>query len=891
MNIKTVGCMILALGAVAFSASAADYYLKSGVTDWAVADSYTTDAAGTQTATSVPSGSDTIVLPANATFELTAPSGSFDVFANCKRITPQDGSVVEVTVAEGEATMNSAFRGTGDCGELVKLGDGMLTLASTDAVVDGQFMRGYQTAITVSSGSLKLPQAVTSTYNVFGRVTVAAGATLYTCCEKPGSEAGAWTNVKSLFGAGLVTNAPPAGCTRAQYNLDFWDAKTVSKFSGKICKPIVIYNADGGPAELTGAESDFATLYLCNASDNYPIDVRGMISVPSLAYPGPLGGWGIQFRDKGGIIHYFGEGETTTRSYDFYQQNTDGMLSYFDAGWKGGITFTGSWRVWSENAVRPIVLTGSNTTACVFNNSFEDKSKAQNSAIYPIKRGTGTWRFGTTAQQWRDALGGMAVEDGVLEFETIAEKGANGSLGKANRLTACDAAALKDGKTVPYAYTLGSAAGGRGMMSYVGTNNAVCTTRPAVLAGEGGFRNSSGKLFCFAGVSGRDAGKEMTFVVDGTNTATNRIADVTDGEGTVSVVKEGTGTWKLTGEQSFSGDLKVKAGTLLVEGKDEKYTWFRWTIKELQESGYQLALRQFALLDKDCYQQNVGLTYTVATPPSQYWDNAAVNSDYLPLNPGEVAFGRAYTAGYGSGYGPAQLFIGNVSGLPLTMQFGGSGNLSKDVPGSWIVFVMRLPVGANEVVAHDVMGYNPSSYLLRWPKRAMVEASIDGVKWDVVWAEQDYEISENARTKNNFWYKSGNWLYYPNKIGTEGFRHTAGHVTRSPLKNVRSVSVAKGATLKADGSLTIKGLTIDASGMGTIDGFAFAENGTLAVENAEPGKAISVTGDYRNVTSLGNLANWSVRVNGVDRKNYSVAVDEATGTVSVQQPGMVILVR
>ena len=894
MRNKKTGCAFLGLFAVFASANAADYYMKAGASDWSAVASYTTDAEGEHAAATVPSSGDTIFLPPDGIYEIDAASASFGVFANCHMIRPRSGSVVRVTVT-GEATMNSAFYSADWHGELVKLGNGTLTLASTDKAGEATFMRDYQSGITVSSGTLVMPQAVEKNYVSLGKVTVAEGATLFTSCAAPGFS-GAWTRMMSLHGAGLVTNAPPPDCSRTSHYIALWGTgDESSRFDGKIMSPIAFYNDAGGSVTLTNPESNFGTMYISGGTGTYPASDKGTISVPSLAYPGPLGGWGVQFRDNGGTIHYYGTGEETRRCYDFYQPATAGKPSYFDAGANGNISFLAGWRLRVDNTVRPVVLMGSNTTAaCVFNNAFEEPDT---SAFYFVKRGSGTWRFSDTNVAWRNLKGGMAIEDGVVEFESIAERGAICSLGLATKLTACDSMAIRNGAYVPYAYTFGGEAGGCGFLSYVGSTNAVCTTRPAVVAGAGGFRNDTDTVFCFAGITARDSDRECTFVIDGSGAAENRIADITNGMGTVSVVKNGTGTWKLTGEQSFSGDLKVNAGTLLVEGKNEKYTWFRWTVKELRSTGNTIRMRQFALLDANGYQQNVNLSYAPLQAPAGLWKPDLVNNDfdYLALEPGQMALGRRTKAGFDEGCGPEQLFKGGVSGNAMSMSFsdpdtGEDKNISSADPASWFVLAMRLPDSANEVVAHDVMGFNYSSHLSRWPKRAMIEASTDGVKWDTVYEEQDYVLHSNATSKNNYWYNSGDWRNHPNRIGS-GYAHSSGHVTRSPLENVRSVSVAANATLKSNGSLAIRSLTVDAEGgMGTIDGFSFAETGCLTVENADAGKPIAFHGTFKSVTGLSNLAGWSVnvKVNGRSRRCYSVAVDEETGRVTLNPCGLMI---
>ena len=93
------------------------------------------------------------------------------------------------------------------------------------------------------------------------------------------------------------------------------------------------------------------------------------------------------------------------------------------------------------------------------------------------------------------------------------------------------------------------------------------------------MKSSSEKPFVFGGVSA-DSNAEATLTLAGDTAATNEIWNVTNGAGTTSLVKDGSGTWALCGTNNFSGAITVKSGTLIVKNLSEfNYDWFRWTIK------------------------------------------------------------------------------------------------------------------------------------------------------------------------------------------------------------------------------------------------------------------------------------------------------------------------
>ena len=102
------------------------------------------------------------------------------------------------------------------------------------------------------------------------------------------------------------------------------------------------------------------------------------------------------------------------------------------------------------------------------------------------------------------------------------------------------------------------------------------TSRKTALAGAGRFRFGEGSLFKYsAGISGLGAG-EKAMCFESVAGAKNVIAGISDGDVTVSVVKEGAGKTVLTGDLDFTGDLRVEGGELVLQDiNNADYRYYR----------------------------------------------------------------------------------------------------------------------------------------------------------------------------------------------------------------------------------------------------------------------------------------------------------------------------
>ena len=942
--------------------------------DWSDPNNYRTESSAVPAV--VPGSCDTVTVQ-NCEYKIAVPSASFNAIKGFNRIIPVTGSkfVFDVTDTANEYTNSCAMTaGLGSTdykkGEIVKKGPGTLVLAADGVVVNKTAFYDYYLGLTVVEGALKLPQYSSAQTAYYGCTSVSNGATLFTTSQKPGGST-ALTLLRTLSGDGILTNTVTKGSTRSGHSMaTAGNGSEASVFSGIIATPITLYQQTGtGQLTLLGTNSNFSNTYFGYSSSiySYPESDYGVISFltigdvngksSSLGGPGKEMLTSVNSLNAKGVLRYLGTGgETCSRKFSL---GTQGVV-WFDAGAHGGITFTGNWEAWCQQGnvfyrLRRLNLAGSNETACVIKGNLApfvipSPPAAANSVgyiantsgydcvsfpIYVTKRGTGVWRFAKGAAS--TATGGMAIEQGTLQFETIAEKGKACSLGLATQTTACDPNALLTNSAtyVDYAYTLGNPANAadRPVFEYVGTTNAICTTRPIALVGGGGELRSSSTNpamgLTFEGVSPRDANATCTFVLGGTNTSErNVVSGISDGAGKVNLLKTGRGRWTLTGDNPFTGSLHVADGTLELRGP--RYTWFRFTIKEVagwttsQARGdntygpsYGLTIGEVALYDKDGVRRNVGLTQPFDPATYPLW-GAKYGRDYREMSEGQAEWDTY--AGY--------FFNGSVMGSTvdvydtskyyrtfnrrLDVLFEGAATTDgwfyfaypgQDLPGtgdarvaeqrqpklsepdSWLSLVMRLPDDTPEIRSYDLSS-GLAAQSNRWPLKFSLEGSVDGRSWTMLDNHINYDADALTNGHEHCWYSD------LQPVGSSETRTGFPINGAAPSANLAtahasSISVGANGTLVGSHGSTLSSLAVDVADAGTIQGFAFAAEGTLDVTGTVGPGGAELPMTFTDVEGLDNLSRWTLTVNG--RSNYSAKV--SGGRVTIFRKGFAVIFR
>jgi len=890
MNSRIIASVVALAGSVAFAGNTCTWKPDSETTstDWSDKNNYVEGVA--------PAGGngDTIVVPSGKTVYLVASDAKSraivrDGFALIKMIgrfgEAANPALMVVTVGEDDdLTLNGKVLGyrTADAanpdaqsGLIVKRGLGALRLKSDLSGTDAY------SNYTVEEGDFYLPQALTSapTYHdicVSNNATlhIAGGASKYT------------ETINCLTGEGVVTNSHANGYSDITLSIT-----GECTFGGKLTN--VRLTCKGGRMTLSGTESTMTSVVTAGFNRSAGLDAGGVIRMATVGMggePSSLGqNSGFVFGTVGGAFEYVGTGEVTDKEVRWQYPKT--QMNFLSGGPKGGLEFdsNSAWNIaWTgkktDNGMASLGLGGDNpTNVCVMAGAIAQSTDDQGrtNRLYITKYGPGIWRFKDNAV--RTGVGGIAVREGTLQFDSLDEAGTASALGSAvdvhtNYWGAYDAAAKSD-----HVFELGGA-DTEGTLELTGAKSVWCTTRPAVLKGGARFKNSTANAFRFADVK-NVSGTAQTVALDGSGMGENVLADVVDTVAApVSVVKEGAGTWTFSNTNAIHGVVAVKGGTLKIRSAAGKYTWFLWTVDGVIDptAAASCTASEFCLFrTNDLARVNGGMT---------------VVSDYAGIQAGEAAFlTRKSISGSNS---LSKLFDGanaNNSILSVTVN---SAVPSAEAP---LPILMRLDAATPEIGRYDfsahfgvspTKGYTPSQYGCH-PKSWTLKGSVDGLHWDVLHTisdSTDRNCGMPVGLYDDRFYASQSNQAQAMATGTNAHVVASTSVSAfNPLAAVSSVSVAAGAALEVEGdALELSKLKIDATGMGTLRNVKLASTGTLTVENLPAGSSFTLPGTYENVSGLENLAHWTL---AGDRRVQNRRVVVKDGKVTLVGPGMMLIFR
>jgi len=851
-----------------------------------------------------PGAEDDVLLPKNVVVKLNAKDDAeWEAFNRIRRVRADDDCFLEVDIGENDREMQCAFTFQAhegrNRGKLIKKGAGSLWLMSARSEFKSSngIHQDYYANFDVVEGALKLPQdAVGGTDVKIGNVCISNNAAFYTLATS--DKVLTHTYVRELWGepGSIVTNTAPIENSSNQ--LLWSNGDKVSIFAGRLCAPIRWRS--GGYVHLTGVENTIVSTF--TQSDNKGAGMTGPhAGIAKFGKKGELSSIGtsgsIYARENGGAFKYIGTGEETDVDFEIGSEVNFPYPGFLSGGDVGGLIWGGLWYPTAGACQQRLVICGDGMKTNVMKGAIQSRHyDGEYYSFFIRKQGQGTWRIEDSSKGldlYYQMRGVWGVDEGTLQFASLAEKGFLSSLGLSTELFKDYCGAKEESKRASYAFTLGGDST-EGALEYVGDKDEFCSDRNMWLCGDGAFVNNGAKKIRFRGVSSVAEGESpsarpVKFTVRGESTAENEILDITDSvERPVSVVKEGAGTWVLGGEQSFRGSLEVKNGKLIVR-RPKTYTWHRWTITSKEGTGgsasnyYQM--QEFAVFDAEGFRQNFGLS---------------LNSDYASLVPGEVAYGTdKRPAVNGEGVDLDCLFDDIKSkdgsnGWNATMRepnkASGFQKPIRTDPTSWIPIVMRLPAEAKPIESYDVV-YFQTNYHVRSVTSYFVDGSVDGVHWDRL-----STVEDPGFVGANCWQYRGT-----SKVNGERTKaHLSGcKIASAPAKlfdvlnNVKSVSVNSGAELVFEGDIVIPALSFDCeAGGGTFSGCKFAEkDGFIDIANVPDGSTkIDFGWTFNGCSGVENIKGWSVLQDGVETSRYSISVEDGNKVVAVRT-GLHMVIR
>ena len=764
--------------------------------------------------------------------------------------------------------------------------------SAIDVVVATNRQTNFTGYNVLEKGRFLLPnvQYASGNYYQFGRFTVSNEAALVV----------RYTGTQSFYGLfcdGMFTNAAVSAATvRSSTDRDSY-----------IAGPIVgswKFNTSG-PLKITGTNN--VNFTGSDAAINPYNGVRFGIAkfgVKNSAHSSIGDIDAIKPAYYGTIIEYLGTGETTDKGLVI--AGSTGCEQELDGGetgglvWQGKFEYTGAYK----KEMQRFVFSGNGTAKTNILDCAWD-ALSDGCSTYITKRGPSTWRF--NSNDGRKNAGVIAVEEGTLQFESVAEKGRVCSLGTADILHERYSGTYDAARTVDYAYLLGTtnetgASATEGVMEYVGTSRTVSATRPIRLQGDGRLSSPSGDLQ-LVGVRPL-AGGDRTLTLSAGEGVSSSLDDLVDGDGRVSVVKEGAGTWTIGGASSISGGIDVRGGELRVIGLNVPYEYYRFTVMGTPggEAGtesycYIVTFDELSLFDSEGNRLNSTMIWKRDDHPTAGY--YPVSGDARELAPGEIFSGRTDRMHF---------YANNTFGMDYLCNNTAANqqgrcfhyfwtNSKADAPQllrpeTHLPVVMRVAESAiGRAVKYDFLNKwldkTSESELDFTPNSFKIEGSPDGASWTELNRQENYT---SPATKNS-WYSDG--TTFSKTTAPTGFAISPRTTIGVSLAGVTNVSVAAGATLTAVGDVApISRITVDAAaGAGTINGFAFAESGTLAIAN-EPAGAPSydVSLNLSSCTNAGNLARWTLLVDGVDMSaKRSVKVSD--GGITITRKGFMMIIR
>lgn len=359
--------------------------------------------------------------------------------------------------------------------------------------------------------------------------------------------------------------------------------------TGNGVKGTVNFNATGGAAwyGLLGL-SDFTGDPIIGSSTQV-VTVR-VSQLANAGLPSSLGaGSGITLGLPGSTqearLEYFGAGnQSTNKTINLSNAAATDRIA---ANGNGTLSLNGDIKIVTSTGNKTLVLHGQSTAGNFVNGILDQGNNVLTLQINPIvanddRYGASKWIF-TNANN--NFSGNLSINMGILELRGDLKTGSGNATTVFGNLTGARTIDMGVANWDGRRYDItggGDQLGGLGGLTNIGTlifsdPNAGTATFASNITfnqsfegstnpGGGEFINNGTKTIVINGnlqVTGSNGARN--WMLDGTNTTTNTINGVISnggGSAVISILKEGPGTWRIAGNNTFTGGINVSRGTL-----------------------------------------------------------------------------------------------------------------------------------------------------------------------------------------------------------------------------------------------------------------------------------------------------------------------------------------
>jgi fibronectin-binding autotransporter adhesin len=362
-------------------------------------------------------------------------------------------------------------------------------------------------------------------------------------------------NVSGTVNAGNITIGTQSGAiTLSGGTINLGAAATINTGTLTIDSLIT-----GAATSLTKAGG--GTLRLTNTANNYTgatligQSTGGVLEATALANGGVASSIGASSNAAGnlvlsninaGVLRYVGVTNASTDRL-FTLGNQQGYAGGFEVSGTGTLNLanTGSVAFAQANQARLFSLGGTNAGQNIANTLLIDNGTG---VLSFIKGGVGTWVLANNANSY---TGNTTLNGGVLSVSKMADYDAVSAIGKGN---ASAAAIVLNGGTLNYT---GNGDSTNRLIQASGTNGSILNNGSGALnfTATGNFNvqgsTSSSRTLTFGGSNG---GAISGAIQNNTGTAP-----------ALNLAKTGSGTWTLSGSNTYTGTTTINAGTLKLD--------------------------------------------------------------------------------------------------------------------------------------------------------------------------------------------------------------------------------------------------------------------------------------------------------------------------------------